>query len=125
MFRPGWIYSSTFWSLRKFVMFNWARYTSVASLLSDWLARRTAYYYISCAIRLAYRDVFAIRYRWCYIVCAVRFHRGANLGAKYDLQTKTLGPRAAQLSTDLDALRRHPFPLAHVGSITRLSPAPA
>ena len=47
--------------------------------------------------------------------------RGAKMSAKYHLQTKTLGPRAAQLFTELNELRRSTFTLADVGSITGLS----
>ena len=43
------------------------------------------------------------------------------MSAKYHLQTKTLGPRAAQLFTELNELRRTTFTLADVGSITSLS----
>ena len=41
------------------------------------------------------------------------------------MQTKTLGPRAAQLFTELNELRRSTFTLADVGSITGLSAASA
>jgi predicted transcriptional regulator of viral defense system len=44
---------------------------------------------------------------------------------KYNLQTKTLGPRAAQLFVELNELRRSTFTLTDVGSITHLSPAAA
>jgi predicted transcriptional regulator of viral defense system len=44
---------------------------------------------------------------------------------KYHSQTKTLGPRAAQLLTDLYEMRRTTFTLADVASITRLSPVAA
>ena len=47
------------------------------------------------------------------------------MSAKYHLRTKTLGPRAAQLFTDLNELRRSTFTLADVGSITGLSAASA
>ena len=47
------------------------------------------------------------------------------MSAKYHLQTKTLGPRAAQLFTELNELRRSTFTLADVGSITGLSAAAA
>ncbi len=47
------------------------------------------------------------------------------MSAKYHPQTKTLGPRAAQLFTDLNELRRSTFTLADVCSITGLSPAAA
>ncbi len=47
------------------------------------------------------------------------------MSAKYHLQTKTLGPRAAQLFTELNELRRSTFTLADVGSITGLSAASA
>ena len=43
------------------------------------------------------------------------------MSAKYHLQTKTLGPRAAQLFTELNEMRRTTFNLADVGSITGLS----
>ena len=43
------------------------------------------------------------------------------MSAKYHVQTKTLGPRAAQLLTELNELRRTTFTLADVGSITSLS----
>ena len=45
--------------------------------------------------------------------------------AKYHLQAKTLGPRAAQLITDLNELRRSTFTLADARSITGLSAAAA
>jgi len=44
---------------------------------------------------------------------------------KYNSPSKTLGPRAAQLFIDLNELRRSPFTLADVGSITGLSAASA
>ena len=47
------------------------------------------------------------------------------MSGKYNLQTKTLGPRAAQLFIELNDLRRPTFTLADVGSITGLSPAAA
>ncbi len=45
--------------------------------------------------------------------------------AKYKLQTKTLGPRAAQLFVELNQLRRSTFTLTDVGAITHLSSASA
>lgn len=45
------------------------------------------------------------------------------MNQKYNLQTKTLGPRAAQLITELNELRRTTFTVADVHSITGLSPA--
>ena len=45
------------------------------------------------------------------------------MSTKYHLQTKTLGPRAAQLLIELNELRRSTFTLADVGSITGLSAA--
>jgi len=45
------------------------------------------------------------------------------LSEKYHIQTKTLGPRAAQLITELNELRRTTFTVADVHSITGLSPA--
>lgn len=45
------------------------------------------------------------------------------MSEKYHIQTKTLGPRAAQLITELNELRRTTFTLADVHSITGLSPA--
>ena len=47
------------------------------------------------------------------------------MSTKYHLQTKTLGPRAAQLLIELNELRRSTFTLADVGSITGLSAAAA
>jgi predicted transcriptional regulator of viral defense system len=47
------------------------------------------------------------------------------LSTKYHPHTKTLGPRAAQLFTELNERRRSTFTLADVGSITGLSPAAA
>jgi len=47
------------------------------------------------------------------------------LNEKYHVKTKTLGPRAAQLFTDLNELRRTTFNLADVRSITGLSAAAA
>lgn len=47
------------------------------------------------------------------------------MNKKYHLQTKTLGPRAAQLFTELNELRRSTFTLADVESITGLSAAAA
>jgi len=47
------------------------------------------------------------------------------LSIKYHLKMKTLGPRAAQLLTELNELRRSMFTLADVGAITGLSPAAA
>ena len=47
------------------------------------------------------------------------------MGLKYKSKYKTLGPRAAQLFTDLHELRRSTFTLADVESITGLSPAAA
>ncbi len=47
------------------------------------------------------------------------------MSSKYHLQTKTLGPRAAQLFTELNELRRFTFTLSDVGSITGLSAASA
>lgn len=47
------------------------------------------------------------------------------MSEKYHSQTKTLGPRAAQLFTELNELRRSTFTLADVGTITGLSPAAA
>jgi len=47
------------------------------------------------------------------------------MSVKYNSQMKTLGPRAAQLLTDLNELRRSTFTLADVGSITGLSAAAA
>ena len=44
---------------------------------------------------------------------------------KYHSKTKTLGPRAAQLFTELHELRRTTFNLADVGAITGLAPAAA
>jgi len=44
---------------------------------------------------------------------------------KYNLPTKTLGPRSAQLITELNELRRSTFNLADVASITGLSAAAA
>ena len=44
---------------------------------------------------------------------------------KYHSQTKTLGPRAAQLLIELNELRRSTFTLADVGSISGLSAAAA
>ncbi|NQW84762.1 MAG: transcriptional regulator [Alcaligenaceae bacterium] len=44
---------------------------------------------------------------------------------KYNLQTKTLGPRAAQLFIELNELRRSTFTLTDVSSITHLSSAAA
>ena len=48
-----------------------------------------------------------------------------KLSEKYHSQTKTLGPRAAQLFTELNELRRSTFTLVDVGAITGLSPAAA
>lgn len=45
------------------------------------------------------------------------------MSEKYHIQTKTLGPRAAQLITELNELRRTTFTVADVHSITGLSPA--
>ena len=45
------------------------------------------------------------------------------MNKKYHFQTKTLGPRAAQLITELNELRRSTFNLADVSSITGLSAA--
>ena len=50
---------------------------------------------------------------------------GHTLSSNYHLQTKTLGPRAAQLVTELNELRRTTFTLADVESITGLSSASA
>lgn len=50
---------------------------------------------------------------------------GRKLSEKYHLQTKTLGPRAAQLFIELNELRRFTFALADVVAITDLSPAAA
>ncbi len=47
------------------------------------------------------------------------------MGLKYKSTFKTLGPRAAQLFTDLNERRRSTFMLADVESITGLSPAAA
>ena len=47
------------------------------------------------------------------------------MSTKYRLQTKTLGPRAAQLFTELNELRRSTFTLTGVESITGLSAAAA
>ena len=47
------------------------------------------------------------------------------MSEKYHLHTKTLGPRAAQLFTELYELRRTTFTLVDVGSITGLSAAAA
>lgn len=47
------------------------------------------------------------------------------MSAKYHSQTKTLGPRAAQLFTELHELRRVTFTLADVVSITGLSSSSA
>ena len=47
------------------------------------------------------------------------------MSVKYHPQTKTLGPRAAQLFTELNELRRSTFTLADVGSITGLSASSA
>lgn len=47
------------------------------------------------------------------------------MGTKYHSTLKTLGPRAAQLFTDLNELRRSTFTLADVRSITGLSAASA
>jgi predicted transcriptional regulator of viral defense system len=47
------------------------------------------------------------------------------LSVNYHSQTKTLGPRAAQLVTELNELRRSTFTLADVGSITGLSASSA
>lgn len=47
------------------------------------------------------------------------------MSVKYHPQTKTLGPRAAQLVTELNELRRTTFTLADVGSITGLSASSA
>ncbi|MSQ51328.1 MAG: transcriptional regulator [Betaproteobacteria bacterium] len=47
------------------------------------------------------------------------------MSEKYHLPTKTLGPRAAQLFTELNELRRSMFTLADVGSITGLSASSA
>jgi predicted transcriptional regulator of viral defense system len=47
------------------------------------------------------------------------------VSVKYHSQTKTLGPRAAQLVTELNERRRSTFTLADVGSITGLSAASA
>ena len=55
----------------------------------------------------------------------VRFTLRLKLIKKYRSQTKTLGPRAAQLFTELNELRRSTFILADVGAITGLSPAAA
>ena len=44
---------------------------------------------------------------------------------KYNLQTKTLGPRAAQLFIELNELRRSTFTLTDVSSITHLPSAAA
>lgn len=44
---------------------------------------------------------------------------------KYNYQPKTMGPRAAQLFTELNELRRSTFTLADVESITGLAPAAA
>lgn len=47
------------------------------------------------------------------------------MSTKYHSKLKTLGPRAAQLFTDLNELRRSTFTLADVASITGLSAASA
>ena len=47
------------------------------------------------------------------------------MSVKYHSQAKTLGPRAAQLFTELNELRRSTFTLADVESITGLSAAAA
>lgn len=47
------------------------------------------------------------------------------MSEKYHSHTKTLGPRAAQLLTELNELHRSTFTLADVGTITGLSPAAA
>jgi predicted transcriptional regulator of viral defense system len=48
-----------------------------------------------------------------------------SLSKRDHLQTKTLGPRAAQLIVELNELRRSTFTLADVEAITGLSPASA
>ena len=55
----------------------------------------------------------------------MRFHFGCILREKYHSPTKTLGPRAAQLFTELNELRRSTFTLADVGTITGLSASSA
>lgn len=51
--------------------------------------------------------------------------QGRTLSAKYHPQAKTLGPRAAQLFTELHELRRATFTLTDVVSITGLSASSA
>jgi len=53
------------------------------------------------------------------------FLLGVRFERKYHLQTKTLGPRAAQLLTELNELRRFTFTLADVCAITGLAAAAA
>jgi predicted transcriptional regulator of viral defense system len=61
------------------------------------------------------------KYRLCYIFCIKCLQKGSGMLKKYKSQTKTLGPRAAQLLTELNELRRTTFTLADVVSITSLS----
>jgi predicted transcriptional regulator of viral defense system len=54
-----------------------------------------------------------------------RFRGRIRLSENHHRQAKTLGPRAAQLLTELNELRRSTFTLADVGSITGLSASSA
>lgn len=60
-----------------------------------------------------------------YSLSALCILQGCNLREKYHLPAKTLGPRSAQLFTELNERRRSTFTLTDVGSITGLSPASA
>ncbi len=72
-----------------------------------------------------HRACALVQDRFCYIWSALCFYIRIKLSEKYHNPSKTLGPRAAQLITELNELRRSTFTLADVGSITGLSDSSA
>ena len=67
------------------------------------------------------RSEFALRFNKGYIYWHIHFLLGHTVIRNYHTQQKTLGPRAAQLVTELYELRRVTFNIADVEAITGLS----
>jgi len=73
----------------------------------------------------AQEELFAYKGHMSYIGRAICALRGIKMSNKYNSQSKTLGPRAAQLLTELYERRRLTFNLEDVQSITGLQAASA
>ncbi len=77
--------------------------------------------YIFRKLRFLNGNIYANNNHLNYTLRLYRFRKRNKLLANIHSPSKTLGPRAAQLITELNELRRTTFTLADVGAITGLS----